>query len=100
MDLAAVIQQNNELLQELIAEQRETNRLLRREQRDWLDPDEACRRLGIPLSASGQHRRRLSWLRRHGFLTEFGSRRPYTYSARQINEVAEKIRQGKIFVPG
>lgn len=67
--------------------------------KEWLTGDEACRVLGIPLSESGTHLNRLTWLRNSGFLSVFGSRRPYTYSTTEVLHVQKKIQAGQLFLP-
>lgn len=91
-ELKQAIEANTATNQALLVE-------LRRDRAEWLDPDEACRRLGFPITKSGKHRSRLTWLRKKGFLRSFGSQRPYTYSAQEVKEVANKIAAGKLLVP-
>lgn len=65
----------------------------------WLSGDEACLILGIGVTPSGSHLRRLNWLRRQGFLTRFGSERPYTYDKDEVYTVLARIRDRKLFIP-
>lgn len=73
--------------------------LLEREQKPFLEPDEACRVIGIRITKSGRHRSRLKWLRDKGFLTRFGSLNPYTYDSEEVKTLADLYRQGRVAIP-
>jgi len=73
--------------------------LLERDQAPFLEPDDACRVLGIKLTTSGRHRVRLKFFREHGFLTKFGSRNPFTYERNEVKDLASRIAQGKVQMP-
>jgi hypothetical protein len=86
----------------LLEEQKETNRLLRKEAEPpspWMSGDETAEALGRPLTKSGEHLRCLKHFRDHGFLTVFGSMRPYTYSRGQVMELRKLIDREKVFMP-
>lgn len=91
--------QQARLQQEMAARLDRLAKRMERDQKSFLDPDEACEALGIRLNKSGTHRRRLRWLRENGLLTRFGSQNPFTYDAEQVHMLAEKIRAGKVMVP-
>lgn len=65
---------------------------------DWVDPDEACRIIGVPLTASHSHRRRLGKLVETGRLTKFRDGKPRMYHRGQLRQVADLVAQGKINV--
>ena len=91
-ELTEAIRQNTEINRALLLE-------LRRDRATWLGPDEACERLGFGVTKSGKHRARLTWLRQKGFLRTFGSHRPYSYCAKEVDEVAAKMRAGRLVIP-
>lgn len=65
--------------------------------KDWFTADEALKVLGCKVTGAG--RRRLQYLRNKGFLSKFGSTKPFTYDAQQVKEVAEEVRAGRIHIP-
>lgn len=66
---------------------------------EWISSDEACVLLGIPISKSGTHKNRLTWLRQSGYLSRFGCRKPYTYSRKEVLEVLDRIKRGVLAIP-
>lgn len=66
---------------------------------DWISGDEACALLGIPISKSGTHLNRLTWLRQSGYLSRFGCRKPYTYSQKEVLDVLDRIQKGRLALP-
>lgn len=96
------IAQLMDLTRQLLAEQRETNRLLRKELEPpspWMTGDEAAAALGRPLTKSGEHLRCLKYFRERGYLTVHGSTRPYTYSRKQVMDLRKAIEQERAFMP-
>lgn len=86
----------------LLEEQKETNRLLRKEVEPaspWMTGDEAAVALGKIPSKSREHLRCLKYFRDHGFLTVFGQMKPFTYSREQVLELKKKIDAEKVFMP-
>lgn len=86
----------------LLEEQKETNRLLRKEiepPSPWMTGDEAAEALGKPLTKSGEHLRFLKFFRDNGKLSILGSSRPYTYSRKQVMELRKLIELEKVFMP-
>ncbi len=65
---------------------------------EWLDPDASCQFLGIKLTRSGSHRRRLKNLERRGFLTNVRNGKPKMYPKDQLAVIAAKMKEGKIIV--
>lgn len=68
-------------------------------QDEWISGDEACALLGIPLSKTNTHLNRLTWLRKSGYLSRFGCRKPYTYSRKEVLEVLDRIQKGRLALP-
>jgi hypothetical protein len=66
---------------------------------EWISGDEACLILGIPKSKSNTHLNRLTWLRKSGYLSRFGCRKPYTYSRKEVLEVLSRIQRGVLAIP-
>lgn len=66
---------------------------------EWISGDEACLILGIPMSKSNTHLNRLTWLRKSGYLSRFGCRKPYTYSRKEVLEVLSRIQRGVLAIP-
>ena len=87
------------LLRQLISEQRETNRLLKNEFKQWLSGDEAAALLGKKITKSGEHKRVLAFCRKHGHLTIFGQSRPYTYWHEEVRDLQRKVAAGQVFLP-
>lgn len=67
---------------------------------DWVDPDEAATILGIRLTKSGHHRRRVRWLAKQGFLKKFRPGKPFLYWRSELKEVAKKIEAGEVVPAG
>ena len=94
----------NELIsinRELLAAQRETNRLMRKELEPpsrWVKPDEAAVILGRNITKSGTHRRVLTIARNRGLLTVFGAMNPYLYDRKEVEGLADRMRSGEIFL--
>ena len=65
----------------------------------WIDPEEAALILGIRITPSRSHRPRIAWLTRQGFITKFIPGRPPVYDRADVEQCAEKIRQGRIHFP-
>jgi hypothetical protein len=89
------------LVSDLLTEQRETNRLLRRENAPWLTPDEAATMLGKLPVPSGTHTRVLTYCRHPDrmWLHTFGQTRPYTYLRSEVEELADLVKRGKRVLP-
>lgn len=86
----------------LLEEQKETNRLLRKEiepPSPWMTGDEAAQALGRRLTKSGEHLRCLKFFRDKGHLTVFGSQRPITYSREQVMDLKKKMDREQVFMP-
>jgi hypothetical protein len=76
----------------LLEEQKETNRLLRKEiepPSEWLSQDEVAEMLGQTVKPSGQHRKILKRYRDNGWLTIFASCNPYRYSRKEVEKLAD-----------
>lgn len=75
----------------LLEEQKETNRLLRKEVEPpskWLSADDAAKMLGQTIKKSGEHKRHLKRYRDQGWLTVFASANPYRYSRQEVEKLA------------
>lgn len=99
MDLAALLAaiQENTAVQRRIAEALESQQASAA--RNYYTPDEAADRLGFRITKTGSHTRRLKYCREHGFLSIWYSERPYHYDRDQVDALAEKLRQGKVYLP-
>lgn len=86
------------LVTQLIAEQQETNRLLRNKTSEWVSADDAARMLGKTINTSGTHTRVLTYLRNHDkkYLKTFGQLRPYTYLRSEVDEVVRLVKNGLV----
>jgi len=89
----------NQILDELRAIRTQLAAQDRSKRITWLTGEEACDVLGINITVSGSHLRRLAWLRRQGFLTRFGSTHPYTYDREEIMVVLDKLKSNKLYLP-
>lgn len=94
--LLAAIQENT-AVQRRIAEALESQQATAA--RNYYTPDEAADRLGFRITKTGSHTRRLKYCREHGFLSIWYSERPYHYDRDQVDALAEKLRQGKVYLP-
>lgn len=65
---------------------------------DWADPDEACRILGVPVTSSNSHRRRLGKLVEDGRLVKFRDGKPRMYYKPELRQVAQLVAQGKVAI--
>ncbi|MEM9526654.1 MAG: hypothetical protein AAGA31_08610 [Bacteroidota bacterium] len=91
-----------EVMQQLLTEQQETNRLLRNEKKMWLTAEEAAEKLGKPITKSGSYKTVLAYARKHGqprFLRTFGSERPYTYLRTEVEALARAVATGQTVLP-
>ena len=99
---AAAVNHLTRAVYRLLEEQKETNRLLRKEiepPNPWMTGDEAAIALGKIPTKSGEHTRCLKHFRDKGFLTVHGQMNPITYSREQVMELKKKIDKEKVFMP-
>lgn len=88
--------------QALEANQRVMNQLLNRldkQDTPWVDPDESARLLGIPLSKSRNHRRKVAYLAKQGFIPRFRQGRPSYYWREDLLKLQPKIANGEVVIP-
>lgn len=64
----------------------------------WVGPEEAARILGLPLSKSQKHRRRLVALVRRGVLTKVRDGRPPAYYREEVMALSEKVAAGRVVI--
>lgn len=65
----------------------------------FIKPKEAAKILGLNITKSSTHTRRLAWYRNNGFLTLFQGSRPIHYSRSQVMALAKKIERGEAPIP-
>lgn len=65
----------------------------------WLNPAEAAEILGLPITSSRTHTRRLRWYRDQGFLTKFQGRRPISYLRTDVEKLAKRIKNSEVIIP-
>lgn len=65
----------------------------------FIKPEEAAKILGLNITKSNTHTRRLAWYRNNGFLTLFQGSRPIHYSRSQVMALAKKIERGEAPIP-
>lgn len=95
-DLLAAIQENT-AVQRRIAEALESQRS--DNARNYYTPEEAAEKLGFKVTATNSHTRRLKYCRDKGFLNIWYSERPYHYDRNQVDDLADKLRRGKVYLP-
>lgn len=66
---------------------------------DFVNADEAAQILGIPVTRSRTHTRRLAWYREHGYITQWWGRNKYNYSRKEINSLANRIKSQEVIIP-
>jgi uncharacterized protein YecE (DUF72 family) len=66
---------------------------------DFINADEAAKILGLPVTRSRTHTRRLAWYRDHGYITKFWGKNKYTYSRKEINSLAKRIESLEVIIP-
>jgi hypothetical protein len=93
------IAQLMELTRQLLAEQRETNRLLRKEHNPWVDADEAATLLGANVTASGYHKRLLSYCCKKGLLVKFKGDRNRKYNREEVSHLARRVAANEVYLP-
>lgn len=90
--LIAAIEENTAVMRELL--KLET---ARQQQTDWMQSDAAAQLLGLNLTASNHHRRRLNAAaKRHGI--RMRNTRPPSYWREDIYELHRKILEGKAMI--
>ena len=65
----------------------------------WLNPNEAAQVLGLPITRSSTHTRRLKWYRDNGFLTKYQGERPVYYHYKDVAALAKRIEQNEVVIP-
>jgi len=94
---------SNEYIADLLTKQiqllQEQNNILRKENSEWLEADDAAAMLGKIWTKSGRHLDVLRHLRRKHHLTTFGQMRPYTYLRDEVEAVLYKVKAGKLVLP-
>ena len=65
-----------------------------------LSPEKAAKILGWPIGKGRGYTRRLKFARDAGHLTIFYNHRPFMYDREEVLALAEKIRAGKVYIPG
>lgn len=65
----------------------------------WITPEEAAEILGLPITISRTHTRRLRWYRDQGFLTKFQGRRPISYLRSDVEKLAKRIKNSEVIIP-
>jgi len=65
----------------------------------WITPEEAAEILGLPITSSRTHTRRLRWYRDQGFLTKFQGRRPISYLRSDVEKLAKRIKNTEVIIP-
>lgn len=62
----------------------------------WIGAEDAANLLGIKITSGGYHRRKLGQYREAGLLAKFKLGRPIMYDRIEVEELARKIRDGKV----
>lgn len=65
----------------------------------WLNPEEAAEILGLPITSSRTHTRRLRWYRDQGFLTKYNGRRPISYLRTDVEKLAKRVKNNEVIIP-
>ncbi len=65
----------------------------------WLNPTEAATVLGLPITCSKTHTRRLKWYRDNGFLTQYQGERPVYYHHKDVQALAKRIERNEVIIP-
>lgn len=65
----------------------------------WINPEEAAEILGIPITSSRTHTRRLRWYRDQGFLTKYNGRRPISYLRTDVEKLAKRVKNNEVIIP-
>lgn len=65
----------------------------------WLNPTEAAQVLGLPITRSSTHTRRLKWYRDNGYLTKYQGERPVYYHYKDVAALAKRIEQNEVVIP-
>lgn len=85
-------------IQENTASTNEMITLLKKERQPWISPEEAARLLGLPVTTSRSHRRRLARAVKLGKLVKVRDGRPPAYFREEILEFAKKIECGDVYI--
>lgn len=92
VEMTRAINANSRAVQRLLAH-------LEKQASPWVDPDEAAQLLGIPHSASNNHRRKVACLAKKGFIPGFREGRPYQYWREDVLALAPRIANGDVIIP-
>jgi len=65
----------------------------------WINPEEAAEILGLPITSSRTHTRRLRWYRDQGFLTKYQGRRPISYLRSDVEKLAKRVKNSEVIIP-
>ena len=91
-DFTKALEANNRVMNKLLNH-------LEKQATPWVDPDEAAQLLGLPISKSGNHRRKVAYLAKHGFIKRYRSGRPYQYWRDDVVALQPKIANGEVLLP-
>ncbi len=67
---------------------------------DWVDPEAAAVILGFKITKAENHRSKIRWLIKHGFLKQFRTGRPPHYYRTELEVISKKIATGDIAYVG
>jgi hypothetical protein len=87
--LAQAIIRHTEVMEEYI-------KIERQKRRPWCDPEEAAEILGLNISASRKHRRKLSAMVDRGLIKKFRDGRPPMYWKEELQQLAVRRAEGKV----
>ncbi|MEM9526645.1 MAG: hypothetical protein AAGA31_08565 [Bacteroidota bacterium] len=98
-DLPTLIARQNELLEELIEQQRNAYTLQHLDIIGWISGDLAAQMLGKTISPSGHHLRVLKHCREEGKLTRIGQGSKITYWYEEVRELQRKVANNDEVLP-
>lgn len=88
-NLAQAIIRHTEVMEEYI-------KIERQKRRPWCDPEEAAEILGINITVSRKHRRKLSAMIDRGLITKFRDGRPPMYWKKELQQLSVRRAEGKV----
>jgi hypothetical protein len=94
--LAEAITELTRATYKVLEEQKEITRLLRKEiepPSPWVSQDEAAEMLGQTIKSSGNHLTHLKRYRKNNWLTIFASCKPFRYSRKEVEALAEDFQR-------
>ncbi len=88
-----LLERNNLLLEEVRASLQTQN-----VPQEWIDPEGAAKIVGLRITKSNNHRRRLARAAEKGFITKFRPGKPPSYYVPELLQLSARIRAHQVYI--